>query len=165
MSSAPYAQENKINFDKSEVFEIKNNEKNIKLKIYYNEKIIFFEIEEDDIFPKKEFNLYQSLDELIGIDKYFRQFDNLKEVFDSIKIIISNKNLSIIKEKKSMKIKIDNILSNKVFYINIPLKEKDIKSVIDSLVFYVVSHNDKINNLECQIKNLKNRTKTSRRNK
>ena len=43
-------------------------------------------IKEENIFQRKEFNLYQSLEELIKIDKYFRQFDNLEEVFNSIKI-------------------------------------------------------------------------------
>ena len=51
-----------------------------------------------------------------------------------------------------MKIKINNPNLNKEFFINIPLKEKDLKSEIDSIVHYVISLNDKINNLEKQIK-------------
>ena len=113
---------------------------------------MFFEIDEENIFQRKEFNLYQSLEELIKIDKYFRQFDNLEEVFNSIKILIMNKNLTIIKEDKLMKIKINNPNLNKEFFINIPLKEKDLKSEIDSIVHYVISLNDKINDLEKQIK-------------
>ena len=131
------------------------NEQKLKLKISYNEKIMFFEIEEENVFQRKEFNLYQSLEELIKIDKYFRQFDNLNEVFNSIKILILNKNLTIIKEDKLMKIKINNPTLNKEFFINIPLKEKDLKSEIDSLIPYVISLNDKINNLEKTIKEIK----------
>ena len=116
---------------------------------------MFFEIEEENDFQRKEFNLYQSLEELIKIDKYFRQFDNLNEVFNSIKILILNKNLTIIKEDKLMKIKINNPILNKEFFINIPLKEKDLKSEIDSLIPYVISLNDKINNLEKTIKEIK----------
>ena len=116
---------------------------------------MFFEIDEENVFQRKEFNLYQSLEELIKIDKYFRQFDNLEEVFNSIKILIMNKNLTIIKEDKLMKIKINNPTLNKEFFINIPLKEKDLKSEIDSLVPYVISLNVKINNLEKTIKEIK----------
>ena len=113
---------------------------------------MFFEIDEENIFQRKKFNLYQSLEELIKIDKYFRQFDNLNEVFNSIKILILNKNLTIIKEDKLMKIKINNPNLNKEFFINIPLKEKELKSEIDSIVHYVISLNDEINDLEKQIK-------------
>ena len=157
MTSPPNALENKINFNTTETFNIQINEQQtFKLKISYNEKIMFFEIDEENIFQRKEFNLYQSLEELIKIDKYFRQFDNLDEVFNSIKILILNKNLTIIKEDKLMKIKINNPTLNKEFFINIPLKEKDLKSEIDSIIHYVTSLNDKMNNLEKQIKEIKN---------
>ena len=155
MTSPPNALENKINFSSTETFNIQINEQKFKLKISYNETIMFFEIEEENDFQRKEFNLYQSLEELIKIDKYFRQFDNLNEVFNSIKILILNKNLTIIKEDKLMKIKINNPTLNKEFFINIPLKEKDLKSEIDSLIPYVISLNDKINNLEKTIKEIK----------
>ena len=155
MTSPPNALENKIKFSSTETFNIQINEQKYKKKISYNEKIMFFEIDEENVFQRKEFNLYQSLEELIKIDKYFRQFDNLNEVFNSIKILILNKNLTIIKEYKLMKIKINNPTLNKEFFINIPLKEKDLKSEIDSLIPYVISLNDKINNLEKTIKEIK----------
>ena len=155
MTSPPNALENKIKFSSTETFNIQINEQKYKLKISYNEKIMFFEIDEENVFQRKEFNLYQSLEELIKIDKYFRQFDNLNEVFNSIKIFILNKNLTIIKEDKIMKIKINNPTLNKEFFINIPLKEKDLKSEIDSLVPYVLSLNDKIKYLEKTIKEIK----------
>ena len=155
MTSPPNALENKIKFSSTETFNIQINEQKYKLKISYNEKIMFFEIDEENVFQRKEFNLYQSLEELIKIDKYFRQFDNLNEVFNSIKILIMNKNLTIIKEDKLMKIKINNPTLNKEFCNNISLKEKDLKSEIDSLVPYVISLNVKINNLEKTIKEIK----------
>ena len=116
---------------------------------------MFFEIEEENDFQRKEFNSHQSPEELMKIDKFFLQFENLNEVFNSIKILILNKNLTIIKEDKLMKIKINNPTLNKEFFINIPLKEKDLKSEIDSLVPYVISLNVKINNLEKTIKEIK----------
>ena len=45
-----------------------------------------------------------------------------------------------------MKIKILNPSNNKEFYINVLLKEKDIKAEINSIIPYVISLNDlKIN--------------------
>lgn len=40
-------------FKIKESFNIQVNEKNFKLTISHNENIIFFEIEENNIFPKK----------------------------------------------------------------------------------------------------------------
>ena len=89
-----------INFDIKESFEINSNEKNYTLKISLNDKLMYFEIEEKNIFPKGEYNLYLSLDELGKINKYFLQFDSLKEVLESFKKLINKKNLSILKEEK-----------------------------------------------------------------
>lgn len=156
METPPISNDDKINFNVSETFNIKVNEKNIKLQISYNEKSIFFEAEEEeDIFPKKEFSLLASLEELIKINKYFSQFDTLREVFHSIKIIILNKNISIIKEDKKIKLKIKNPLTNKEFFINLLLKKKELKSEMENFIPYISSLNNKINNLENQISQMK----------
>jgi hypothetical protein len=126
---SPLLSKNEIKFSISESFTIKgNNDNNIRLKISYNEKIIFFEAEEENVFPKQEFNLYQSLEQLTKIDRYFRQFDELKEVFEFFKAIISKNNLSVVKEENKMKLKLSNPLINKDIIINLTLKAKDIKS-------------------------------------
>ena len=67
---------NKIKFDLKESFEIKSNEKNFILTISINEKLIFFEIEEKDLFPKEDYNIYLNLEQLGKMNKYFIQFDN-----------------------------------------------------------------------------------------
>ena len=41
-----------------------------------------------------------------------------------------------------MKIKITNLRNDEVFFINIPYKEKDLKSEIDSIILYVASLNE-----------------------
>ena len=153
---SPLLSKNEIKFSISESFTIKgNNDNNIRLKISYNEKIIFFEAEEENVFPKQEFNLYQSLEQLTKIDKYFRQFDELKEVFEFIKTIISKNNLSVVKEENRMKLKLSNPLINKDIIINLTLKAKDIKSEVESLIPYITSLNKKIDSLENQIKDMK----------
>ena len=152
----PLLSKNEIKFSISESFTIKgNNENNIRLKISYNEKIIFFEAEEENVFPKQEFNLYQSLEQLTKIDRYFRQFDELKEVFEFIKTIISKNNLSVVKEENRMKLKLSNPLINKDIIINLTLKAKDIKSEVESPIPYITSLNKKIDSLENQIKDMK----------
>ena len=153
---SPLLSKNEIKFSISESFTIKgNNDNNIRLKISYNEKIIFFEAEEENVFPKQEFNLYQSLEQLTKIDRYFRQFDELKEVFEFIKTIISKNNLSVVKEENRMKLKLSNPLINKDIIINLTLKAKDIKSEVESLIPYINSLNKKIDSLENQIKDMK----------
>ena len=42
--------------------------------------------------------------------------------------------------------KIINPLNNKEFFINIPLKEKDIKAEINSIIPYITHLNEKIEN-------------------
>ena len=137
-----------INFDITETFEINSEEKNYILKISLNEKLMFFQIEEKNIFPNGDYKIYLSLEELGKINRYFLQFDTLKEVLESIKKLISKKNLSILKEEKKMKIKIINPANDREIFINIPLKEKDLKSEIDSLIPYVASLNERIQILE-----------------
>jgi hypothetical protein len=141
-----------IKFDLKESFEIQSNKQNFLLNISLNEKLIFFEIEEKkNIFPKEEYSIYLNLEELGKINKYFLQFDSLKEVFDSLKMLIKKKNLDIIKEEKQMKIKIINPGNDKEFFINVLLKEKDIKSEINSILSYITSLNEKVNNLETKM--------------
>lgn len=143
-----------IKFTSSETFKIKSGkESEMKLKISYNEKLIYFEAEEEKIFPKKEYILYQSLEELCRLDKYFRQFDEMKEVFDFIKAIITKNNLAIIPEENDVKLKIN--LINKDIILKLSIKEKDVKSEVESLIPYIASLNKKINDLEDTIKNMK----------
>ena len=137
-----------INFTTKESFEIHSNEKNYILKVSLNDKLIFFEVEEKNIFPKGEYNIYLSLEELGKINRYFLQFDTLKEVLESLKKLIEKNNLSIIKDEKKMKIKIVNPSNDKEIFINVPLKEKDLKSEIDSLIPYVASLSERIQVLE-----------------
>ena len=150
LSSSPI----EIKFDIKESFEINSDQKNYELKISLNEKIIFFEVDEKDIFPKGDYNIYLNLEELGKINKYFLQFDSLKEVFDSLKTLIKKKNLSIIKNEKIMKIKIINPSNEKEFFINAPLKEKDLKSEMKSLIPYIASLNERIQFLEKKVTKL-----------
>ena len=100
-----------MNFKVSEAFTLND----IKLTISYNDDIILFKAEEkeENVFPQKEYSVIQRMEDLLNIDKYFRQFDNLKEVFDSLKILINNKTISIIKKENEISLKMKNLNTNK----------------------------------------------------
>ena len=65
---------------------------------------------------------------------------------------MNKKFLKIENEKTNIKIKIINPLNNKEFFINIPLKEKDIKTEINSIIPYITYLNEKIEKLEKRVK-------------
>ena len=145
-----------VNLLTKETFNITSNGKNFILNLSYNEIIIVFEVEEKDKFPKEEYSIILGLTELTKIDRFFRQFDNIKEAFDSLKVIIINKKISIIKQEQSMIIKIKNNLNNKDICINIQSKEKEEKKEISTIINYISSLNNRIIYLENQIKEMKN---------
>ena len=121
----------------------------IKINISYNEKLITFELQEENIFPKKQYLKEFSLDDLIKIGKIFRLFDSLEEVLNFFQKLINNKNVSILKEnEKEIKIKIYNSLFENYFFMTIPIKESDIKSEMNNITQYIISLNNKINELE-----------------
>ena len=146
-----------IKFDLSESFEITTDNKIYELKISYNEQLMFFEIKEKNAFLRDEFNLYTNLKELGDINRFFIQFETLKEVFDSLKTLITKKNVSIIQEGKKMKMKIINPINNKEFFINVNSKEKDTKSEINSIIACVNSLTQKVQNLENKVNMLENK--------
>ena len=161
MSTPPTANDNSgITFTKTKIFEIEDNNDKFKLKLSNNEKLIFFLIEKENLFPKKEFSIYLSLEELSKINKFFNQFENLSEVFSSLEILLQSKNISILPEEKNMKIKIINPANNKEFFLNVPLKEKDLKSEIDSLIPFITSLNETINDLKNKVNDLEKKVNT-----
>lgn len=150
MESAPLVKdlnltEKDIKFDKSQNFDVKNNEINFKLSISYNDKILFFEIEKIGEFPKSQYNKYPNLDDLGKINKFFLQFESSEEIVNSFKDLISNQNLLIIEDNKLMKIRITNIHTKKKFDIDIPI-EKDLKSDIESIIPFINSLNINMRN-------------------
>ena len=146
-----------IKFDLSESFEITTDNKIYELKISYNEQLMFFEIKEKNAFLKDEFNLYINLKELGDINRFFIQFETIKQVFNTIKKLINKKNISIIQEEKKMKIKIINPIDDEEFFINVNSKEKDTKSEINSIIACVNSLTQKVQNLENKVNMLENK--------
>ena len=89
-----------IKFDTSETFEINTENKIYALKISNNEELLYFEIKEKNSFVKEEYNLYTNFKELVKINRFFNQFDNLKKVFEFFKKQIIKKMYQLFKKKK-----------------------------------------------------------------
>ena len=60
-----------MNFQNKKSFKLEADNAKYILSLSYNDKLIFFEIEKDGEFPKKEYNLILDLDQLYKINKYF----------------------------------------------------------------------------------------------
>ena len=87
------------------------------------------------IFSKKAiYILNQSLSKLFKIDKYFLLFEKTEEVFNSFKKLFSDKLINFTEEEKQIKIKIHNSITNKDFFINIPIKIKEITEEINGSI-------------------------------
>ena len=140
-----------IKFTTTKMFNLEENKDKYKLKISINEKLIFFELEKVNLFPKKDFNIHLSLEELGKINRFFIQFETTSEVLISLETLLGSKNISVIEEERKMQLKIINPANKREFFIDIPLKEKDLKSEIKSINEYISSLNNRINELEKKV--------------
>ena len=143
-----------IKFSNTKTYKLEDKNEIFQLKISINETIIFFEIEKLNIIPKNDFNIHLSLEELGKINKFFNQFDTTAEVFVSFDTLLESKKISVCEEEKKIKLKIHNPANKNEFYLDIPLKEKDIKSEIKSIYEYINSLNNKIIDLEKKVDDL-----------
>ena len=143
-----------IKFTTSKTFNLDKNDEKFVLKISINEKLIFFELDKKDVFPKKDFNIYLSLEELGKINRFFNQFETTSDVLVSLETLIESKNISVIEEERKMKLKIINPANKKEFFIDVPVKEKDLNSEIKSINDYISSLNNKIIILEKKVDDL-----------
>ena len=144
-----------IQFSNTKTYKLENKNEIYQLKISFNETLIFFEIEKLNLIPKKDFNIHLSLKELGKINKFFNQFDEIAEVFISFDTLLGSKNISVFEEEeKKIQLKIHNPANKKEFYLDIPFKEKDLKSEIKSIYEYINSLNNKIIDLEKKVDDL-----------
>ena len=143
-----------IKFNETKTYNLNSKGETLALKISTNEKLIFLEMKKLNTFPQKDYNIYLSLEELIKINKFFNQFETTSEILSSFEILIESKNISVTEKENQMQLCIINPVNKKEFYIDIPLKEKDMKSEINSINQYISSLNNKINELEKKVNDL-----------
>lgn len=163
MSEAPLPSKNEIKSDipfKYKALEIYNfsiKDNKYILKISYNDEQLYFHVLEESSFLYNEFNLCQNYEQLKLVDKFFCLFDNIEEIFNSLKRIISDKNLKLLKENKMVKLQIYNSLTNKNFNICLPEKEKDINNAINILTKKVTDLENELKIVKSENKDLKNK--------
>lgn len=144
------------NFENSESIQIENNEnEKFKLTISYNSNYIQFQIEDLISFPKKEYILNTSLEELQKINRYFLFFQSTQETSQILIKSSKNKNLFIINENNIYKIKIINPVNGEEFSFAIPKKEIGIKEQLEIFTPLMNKMSKKIDILEKDNKELR----------
>ena len=113
----------KIKLENNKTFEITTDNIKYNLIISYDEKLLCFEIEKVDQFPKKEYYLYFNKEQLSKINIFFLQFESISAIFGGLKFIIESNNLSIFEKGNNMQIQIINPFNNNSFNVDIPIKE------------------------------------------
>ncbi len=155
----------KIKLENNKTFEITTDNIKYNLIISYDDKLLCFEIEKVDQFPKKEYYLYLNNELLSKINIFFLQFESIPAIFGGLKFIIESNNLSIFEKGNNMQIQIINPFNKNSFNVDIPIKEKNLKDEMNSITNYIVSvkneledkikeENDKIKLLEEKIDEL-----------
>ena len=74
-----------IKYKSMDIFKFLIEKKKFILKILFNNDILGFNINEENSTSLKEFVLYKSFDELKKIDKFFCLFENIEEIYNSLK--------------------------------------------------------------------------------
>lgn len=151
---APTPVINDINIEiKKEVISDKNNNFLIFIKTELSTELSIKAIKED--ISKKTYMNKFSIDK-IKENKYFIQFDDLKEICEEISQRFEKEKLSIIEQTNSIIISIP-LPSSKIKEIIFELKEneKSEKDMIDQLISIVKEQKEQIDNLKKEIQELK----------
>ena len=159
----------------SDLFEIKQKEKNYKLKVeIINENIYLNILEEKDIM--NEYEIILTLNELKQIHKIFSMFNSCQDFLDYMKALIENNKLSInntLESQITIELIVEYLFKQNIIKIdlnkkkvNIELIAKDLFNKISSLsenYSNLIQENKKIKeenkNLNEEIKNLKEENK------
>ena len=159
----------------SDLFEIKQKEKNYKLKVeIINENIYLNILEEKDIM--NEYEIILTLNELKQIHKIFSMFNSCQDFLDYMKALIENNKLSInntLESQITIELIVEYLFKQNIIKIdlnkkkvNIELIAKDLFNKISSLsenYSNLIQKNKKIKeenkNLNEEIKNLKEENK------
>ena len=112
-------------------------------KIEFDDKNFSFNITKFS-FPKNDYEINLTLEELCKINKIFLNFENNKDLVDWIINSLKQKNSTIKYIDDNCIIKMKNPISNKEFEIKLIKTEKDLISRFNVLESFII---DKIRNL------------------
>ena len=128
-------------------------DKETKLKMKFNDKIISFEVTQFSL-PQKDYELSLTLEQLYKINKFFINFENTKDLVDWIIDSFKQKKSSIKFNDNKCIIQMTNPITNKAFELNLNSKEKDLNTRVNYLEDIIAEQNKKINSLEERMKKL-----------
>ena len=128
-------------------------DKETKLKMKFNDKIISFEVTQFSL-PQKDYELTLTLEQLYKINKFFINFENTKDLVDWITDSFKQKKSSIKFNDNKCIIEMTNPITNKAFELNLNSKEKDLNTRVNYLEDIIAEQNKKINSLEERMKKL-----------
>ena len=112
-------------------------------KIEFDDKNFWFNVTKFS-FPKNDYEINLTLEELCKINKIFLNFENNKDLVDWIINSFKQKNSTIKYIDDNCIIKMKNPISNKEFEIKLIKTEKDLISRFNVLESFII---DKIRNL------------------
>lgn len=113
------------------------------LKLSCNDTMILFNVTVDK-FPKKEYELLLTLDQLIKKSKFFNNFENTNELINWLTNSIKEKNSNIKINEKDCIIQILNPISSKMIDLSINLKKEDLNSRVAELEEIIIQQNKEI---------------------
>ena len=127
--------------------------KETKLKAIFNDKVISFKISTFSLL-KKDYELFLTLEELYKLNRFFINFENIKELVNWLIKSFEQKNTCIKFTENKCILQMKNPITNTLFELTLNSKEKDLNSRVNYLEAFIVEQN-KINiNLEERIKKL-----------
>ena len=145
----------------SEVFKIKQKEKNYKLKVeIFDENICLNLLEEKDIMEEYGINL--TLNELKQIHKIFSMFNSCQEFLDYMKALIENKKLSInntLENQITIELMVEYLFKQNIIKIDLNKKKVNFELIAKDLYKKISSLNENYLNIIQENKNIKEENK------
>jgi len=143
-------------FNNSESVEVESSQnQKYKLIISSNSKHIQFEIEDLISFPKNEYVLLSTLEELQKINRYFLFFKDTQEASKILIKSAKDKYLFITSENNKCYMKIINQINNEEFALEVHKKQRSLKEEIESYTPLIADMKKRIEILEKENMDLK----------
>jgi hypothetical protein len=145
----------------SEVFKIKQKEKNYKLKVeIFDENICLNLLEEKDIMEEYGINL--TLSELKQIHKIFSMFNSCQDFLDYMKALIENKKLAInntLENQITIELIVEYLFKQNIIKIDLNKKKVNFEIIAKDLYKKISSLNENYLNIIQENKNIKEENK------
>ena len=145
----------------SEVFEIKQKEKNYKLKIeIFDENICLDLLEEKDLMEEYGINL--TLNELKQIHKIFSMFNSCQDFLDYMKALIENNKLVInntLESQITIELIVEYLFKQNIIKIDLNKKKVNFELIAKDLYKKISSLNENYLNIIKENKNIKEENK------